>query len=245
MKLIYPNNLDTVGEPLETASGFPAANLLTSHLLEGFKATSTGAPVTLEFQINGPSSALALFGVDADQITVNLYSDAGRTALHHQEVWNGLGINEFGQFKKNVLWTEYAEAPAIWGEAVFLCQSQATVKAGVLCVGPLHSFPNPSWGFDESGVDHSIRKRLKTGATYTKPKTIAYTGQGAVEFFHQTDRAKFEAFRWFRKTIGPEPFACLPLEIIGEAHWVSINGFKAVEGTRSHSTVTLTLEEYL
>ncbi|OGG99647.1 MAG: hypothetical protein A2600_07505 [Candidatus Lambdaproteobacteria bacterium RIFOXYD1_FULL_56_27] len=256
MKLIYPNAAETQEQPAETLAGFPIGNLLSPHKLEVWKAQAGAAPILLDFVVNGPSSGLALFGLNADEVTVSLFSDPQRTQAVQTWTQAGTGQDPFGGFSRDSLWFEYPELPLAYGRLSFTCVVQMTPSLGILCAGPVHRFPNPSWGFEDEWIDNSVVKKLRVGAKYTKAKAKARRLSGGIEFFHQQGgRTSFEGFKRFRSHLGPDPFACLAVENLTDPSgsswedryliWGSFSQFKAVLGRYSHSTVTLTLEEYL
>jgi len=204
----------------------------------------------------GPSEAFALFGVEADQLELYIFSDAARSQLHHQETLTTQKTDEFGSYQADAVWAEYPTLPVAYGRLVLSTLTQTTPSIGILVAGPLHSFPNPTWGFEEEWADNSIVKKLRVGAKYTKNKARAKRYSGGLEFFHASGgKERFEALKRFRGHLGADPFALKVIEGLKDSGgnsldqkylvWASFSSFKAVMGKRSHSTVNLSIEEYL
>lgn len=257
MKIIYPNVAEPLSCNVPSEADFPLAHLSSPHKLESFKASGAlGGAVEVELFLSGPSEALALFGMNADQVTVRIYADEAKSDLRHEETFNGQTSDSFGSYAQDSVWVEYDLLPFAWAQLSFACTSEPNPSVGVVSAGLLHRFPNPSWGFEEEWNDASVVKQLRVGAKYTKRKAHARKYSGGLEFFHaQNGRADFEALKRFRGAVGPQPFACLPVAGLSDGLggtldakyrlWGSFTQFKSVLGRRSHSTVALGLEEYL
>ena len=260
MKFVYPNIATTTGLAGVPNANFPIGNLNDEHTTKIWKASAIGTE-TLTGTAIGVCDTICLFGLSAESVVIDVYSDVGRTVLVDSKTQDTLLLDEFSlngvsdRYLSNV-WFEFAETSNIY-YTITLNGGSSTASLGLVVAGKGHTYPNPNYGFDNDIVDHGLVKQLRNGAKFTRAKVVTDVLSGTLEIpVSINGRDAFWALRHFcRRVRNNQPFAILYFSGMTDdssasqdndyCKWVTFTSFKATEGAYSHSTINLTLEEYV
>lgn len=260
MKILYPNLAKLVGAgPPETDPNFPVSNLADEHLLKVWKVLETNQANQVELNYHAPGMAdcIALFGLDLEAVTLEVYSDEAKSQLVKSAKVVCQGSDVFGVKKQEQLWWEF---PAITDGYFKLIVHTETIKSpqiGMVCIGQVRSFPNPSWGFRQGFSNHSVKKPLKNGSAFTRAKVIARNPQGNLQLpMTNGGRAQYYSLLHLYKRLNLGCFACLMIEGLTDdqgasldqeyAIWASFGqSFNPTEAKYSVYTIEFSLEEGL
>jgi len=181
MKIIVRNSITEISATSE-ATNFPASNLLNDSIIKGWKAANSGVTAaTLTVKTRGITGGFGLVGIVAETVHVEV---SGRSGISWQNVnwqninWGGdagtVAISEqLIRYSKDVeaqLWVDFAEIESPVEITITLLKSNTNpfwLKAGVLVVGQVFSFPDPKAGFEEGLDDKSIYRELSNGAEWS------------------------------------------------------------------------------
>ena len=259
MKILYPNlaNLMDTG-PDESLSSFPVINILDDHLLKCWKAEAGAATqLELNFESLGAADTVAIFGLDFEAVTIKLYSDSAMTSFIEEKSFTCHSNDVFGTKKLEQIWWNLDEQSTLYEKLVVDTNSYKTPKIGMVAIGKSHSYPNPSWGFKQGFKDHSIRKGLKNGSSFTRNKVIARAPSASLQIpVLPAGKEKYYELLYLFKRVRSENFACLMVEGLTDdqgstldheyAIWGSFAAsFSPTEAKYSVFNIDFTIEEGL
>jgi len=216
MKILYPNRAALVDAgPAETMGSYPITNLLDGHLLKPWKAEATAqqTELLLNFEFNQSADNIALFGLDLEALTIEVYDNQATPQLVDEVVFPCQGEDSFGPVQTQQLWWSFPLQSA--GSVIIRVDTTVhkNPSIGVISIGPAISYPNPNWGFHQGWSNHSIKKQLKSGSYFRRDKQIARNPQAAMELpISRGGKARYYEFLHFYQRINSNPFACLMIE---------------------------------
>ncbi|MDT8445776.1 MAG: hypothetical protein RRB13_02625 [bacterium] len=262
MKLIYPDNITLVDAgPAETLAEYPLGNLTDDHLRRPWKADAGAASeLVVNLASAGPANAVALFGLEVEQLTLQVYSDAAMTQLVDSLTVSGKEQELFGESWVHSVWFEFAQQSAAWFKLTLGTANHKTPKIGRVTSGLVSKYVNPKWGYAQGLQDYSTSQRLRNGAKWARAKEVARSPKLTLEI-PLKDPTGWDQYHslieLYQLVQGATPFAILTVEGRSDAsgnsldhryaHWASFasGSFSATEGGHAFHTIDFTLEENL
>lgn len=262
MKIIYPNVLNLYGGgPAETKPNFPYLNIADPHVLKVWKADTTVVnEVVLHFTTSlSDHDTIALFGLSADSLRIQIFSDETMTQeVHDSGVQHLKYYDRFGDVVERQFWESFSRRTAqSWIQVTLGASTLSEVSLGVASIGLGVSFVNPTWSGGQSLTNHSVIKEMKNGSHYRLKKPISRKVECTLELPTKNDgRAKFyELIRLYERS-NCEDLAVLWAEGLTDQSGKSLDhehmiwgsfgtDFKPTEGKYSLSTINFTLTEGL
>ncbi len=201
MKLIKKNSISGVNAS-SWNTAYPAQNLLDGNPNKRWKASSANVNYAyLDLWVSGVTGALALIGVKAESVIVDVVDPTGidwgnrvdwdrDTPLESDVIWGSSmppiefryelsrGLDDY----QNV-WVSFDQFDTPVTIRIELRKSATnpdTLSAGVLQIGEPVEFPNVQKGLQEGLEDYSIMRQLKGGGIYYKKQDIARTFSGTM-----------------------------------------------------------------
>lgn len=167
---------------------YPADNVLDPHPKRPYKAISKN-DATLEFLTNGGANACAIFGTNAEQVTINVY-DETKTTLEYTESFNikdqvttYLELMQDSGRRWSEIWINYPYQIGI--HIVELIFSRTGSVTDQLYVGIVRDGQTKGWrdvraGLKQSLEDYSVKRQLNNGAFYYLKRDIVRTFNGQI-----------------------------------------------------------------
>src|SRR3989339_205569 len=142
MKILYPNLAQLNGAgPIETDPNFPVSNLADEHLLKVWKvkADNLENQVVLHYSAPGLADSLALFGIEMEAVTIEIYADAGMTLLEQAQTLTCQSSDVFGNKKQEQIWWEFPVVENGFFRLVVHTETLKSPQIGMVCIGQARS----------------------------------------------------------------------------------------------------------
>lgn len=196
MKVIYPDKVSAVLADKQD-SDYPDDNVMDEHPKKKWKATGESPNTAkLTLTVSAGSNAVAIFGTNAETVTITL-KDSGGSTISSDE-YDLKGVDTYLEFIQDTgdrwpsLWADYEyQDSQCTVELDFEAASGSTVEAGVVRAGLARNFPVISKGFAESLEDYSVVKELSNGAYYIKQRDVVRTFSGRISRMSEADFYSF------------------------------------------------------
>ncbi len=260
MKIIYPDLIQLVDAgPAETLSEYPVTYIKDDHLLRPWRAEAGEATsLQLNLRSGGTSDTLAIFGMELDQVLIEVFSDEAMTTLVSSKLFLGTETEIFGASNIKSIWYSYPEQAFAWFKLTITTLTITTPMIGRVSCGKATTFVNPKWGFGSSIQDHGTQQRLKNGSMQARNKSINRAPKLNFEIPMSREDASDQYYglvELYEKLQSADPFACLMVEgrktqagkILDQRYaiWARFakGSFSALESSFAFHQIDFTLEE--
>ncbi|MDX2471063.1 MAG: hypothetical protein QNL04_10860 [SAR324 cluster bacterium] len=260
MKILYPDRIQLVDAgPAETLSEYPITYIKDDHLLRPWRADSgLATSVEINLRSDGVSDCLAIFGMELDQILIEVFSDDAMTTLVDSKLFLGSETEIFGSSNIKNIWYSFPVQSLAWFKLTVTTLTITTPMIGRVSCGKAATFVNPKWGFGASIQDHGTQQRLKNGSMQARNKATSRAPKLNFEIPMVKEDALDQYYgliELYEKLQSADPFACLMVEgRIDQAGtpldqryviWgrFAKGSFSALESSFSFHQIDFTLEE--
>lgn len=233
MKIIFYNIIEAVSATNEDAS-FLAENILEAHSKKRFKSTTHSSTITLT--MGGGSNALALYNIQADDITLSGDVSDSVNLVHN---------DGYGEYQATSAFFEYNEIAATHTINVELSAESNDVALGIAFGGKAYNFTNPRWGMTNNSTSHSIIYDLDNGFEYIFQRNLSETP--ALDFALSTETEYWNLLRLLKNSY-PNPI----LVKIDEMESHNLIWYARLEDTPKgslstfgHYTINFNIKEFL
>lgn len=265
MKIITTNAITNASAD-STLSGYPASNSIDDHPKKQWKAAADATTATLVITATGTVSGLAIFNIDADNISLNI-TDPNAVVWDDTagvgSAWESSGTNwdsfELIAYAMTIHESEYKNYKAVWFEftelaalgldfeiTITTASADDALGIGEVYLGEITEFPNPVLGLAEGLHDYSTTKELSNGATYIKPRDKVRTFNGRFQASRATEFYDFMATFARNQGILPAPWRVTDID---DFNWIVFARFTRLPTSEhvqvSHSDITFDIIEVL
>jgi hypothetical protein len=146
------------------------------------------------------------------------------------------------------LWADYAEAEIAHTVTIELTADD-DVYAGILRVGMVETFPEPTFGLGESSIDYSVERELNIGSAYYRKRNVVrqFNGVSIIDTRANIWALKHDIF----DAVGPQPLAIRIISSTAITDWEFVVYAKCLESpridhiTNDYSRLSFTLQEVI